>query len=336
MPEEEEEEETVIQCCPMLGHMLELAEKTKGRLLTEEEIIHTRDNACGVVMRKKDADKVNAERPLQDIDLENVAYDWNRRRIEFVQTYWPQLVLYVLTNDSATKNCRALLEEADVTYDLKGSEPTLAAELMAKNSRLEPRMTAQDAENMAGHSNYFVVRSEQFKSDEARHVSIKFLRLIGRLINAGALAVSVESSHLSHSNAAWKTLLGAFEECLSKGESGSEQLLYAFVQSPLLNENLLFTCGMHSLGEPDCLIESETLLQAGIAEKHLNDMADRLFLTHALYLMEECARGDFQSGNTFSLDRNSPRLRVRIEPCSFFQESDIRFNPFGIWRFTLP
>jgi hypothetical protein len=331
-----EEEEVVIHFLPMLGQMLEAAEKNKGAMLTEEEIIQTRDDAPAIVLRREDFEKIDASRTLHDIDPQNVAYEWNRRRIEFVQTYWPQLVLYVLTKDSATKNCQALLEEADVTYDLKGSEPTLAAELMAKNSRLEPRMTAKDAENMAGHTNYFVVRSEQFKSDEARHVSIKFLRLIGRLINAGALGVSVESSHLSHSNAAWKTLLGAFEECLSKGESGGEQLLYAFVQSPLVNENLLFTCGMHSLGEPDCLIESETLLQAGIAEKHLNDMADRLFLTHALYLMEECTRGEFQSGNTFSLDRNSPRLRVRIEPCSFFQESDIRFNPFGIWRFTLP
>ena len=114
-------------------------------------------------------------------------------------------------------------------------------------------------------------------------------------------------------------------------------MLCAFVQMPVSIEGAYMSVGMQSLGQADYIIETKTLKALGHRDKaeELSIAANDLFQSLAFYQLGECPANGFLSGNTFSLTADSPRLRVRIEPCKFFQESDIRYNPFGVWRLSL-
>ena len=312
-----------------LGHLLAAAETSKGQLLSEEEIIETLDAAPCISMDKKAIEKLQEQQSLVDIDPENVVADWHRRRIEFVDSYWPQLVFYVFANEKSHGTCLELFNATHIDYAEQAADETLIQELRQRASRIEPLLSQAEWAELKAHSSYFVVRSEQYRSDDALSLSNKYLTLVGDLVRAGALAISLESSYVYHSLAAWQELLQLQQA------SPMAALLNGFVLMPIAQGDLIFSCGMHSLGQPDFVIERETLKQLGYTTALEQDnKAGQLFFSLAQYLLIECPAGKFHSGNTFAMSGSEPRLRVRIEPCRLFEESDIRFNPFGTWHLT--
>ena len=332
---EVEEEELTLHFVPLLGSVLALEEGSLKRKLTEAEIIDVRDRSVCIRMAKEHVEKLERERGLADIDAENVAAEWNRRRIEFTESYWPTLVLYVPTSGPGTRACREILENAKndseyegLEFEAKQHDKGLARHLIDQMSLLPPKADKSELSDLARHLQYFVVRSKPFNSDQAMEVASCYLRLIGKLLAAGALTVSVESSNLTHSRGAWQDLLERFQE------TPLVSLLFGFVQMPAVYKNEYFSVGMHSLGRPDFVINKETLRGLEYPEDKLDQAAGELFQVLAYYLLDECPISQFRSGNTFSLSADSPQLRVNIEPASFFKESDIRSNPFGVWRLS--
>ncbi|MFA7337914.1 MAG: hypothetical protein WC028_14090 [Candidatus Obscuribacterales bacterium] len=327
----DKEEELVTWFIISLGASLSLLEKSKERLLTEDEILKHRDEAPCIMVTMEAADKMKASRGYEDIDPENVLVDWQRRRIEFVETYWPCLVFYVLTKDSATKKCCDLLESKGIDYQIEERDEALPALITSYASYYNPMMEAKERESLTTHTNYLIVRSKPFKSSEAEDTTKAFLPLVSELFDIGALGISLESSSIMHSKGAWKL----FAEELEKNPLAS--MLCAFVQMPVSIEGAYMSVGMQSLGQADYIIETKTLKALGHRDKaeELSIAANDLFQSLAFYQLGECPANGFLSGNTFSLTADSPRLRVRIEPCKFFQESDIRYNPFGVWRLSL-
>ncbi len=332
---EAEEEELTLHFVPMLGATLAIEEGSVKRKLTEAEIIAVRDRSPCIRMAREHAEKIQQQRGLADIDPENVAAEWNRRRIEFTESYWPTLVLYVPTSGPGTRACRELLEEVQKTsqyegleFEAKDHDKALARHLIEQMSLLPPQAEKSELSDLARHLQYFVVRSQPFKSDQAQAVASSYLSLIGRLLAKGALTVSVESSNLTHSRGAWQDLLERFQE------TPLVSLLFSFVQMPAVHKNEYFSVGMHSLGRPDFVISKEALIKTGHGLDKLDQAAGELFQVLAYYLLDECPISQFRSGNTFSLNADSPQLKVEIEPASFFKESDIRSNPFGVWRLS--
>lgn len=327
----DKEEELVSWFIISLGATLALLEKSNDRVLTEDEILKARDEAPCIMVTTDDAAKMNATRGYEDIDPENVLVDWQRRRIEFVETYWPCLALYVLTKDTVTKQCCDFLDSKAIEYQIEERDETLPALLTTYASYYNPRMDEKEIASLATHTNYLIVRSKAFKSSEARETSSSWLLLIKELLDKGALGISLESSSVMHSKGAWRLFA---EEIKVKP---LDALLCAFVQMPVSVEGAYMSVGMQSLGQADYMIDNKTLKALGCKDKaqEMSNAANDLFQTLAFYQLGECPANGFLSGNTFSLTADSPRLKVRIEPCSFFRESDIRFNPFGVWRLSL-
>jgi hypothetical protein len=177
-----------------------------------------------------------------------------------------------------------------------------------------------DLAAIAAHTEVLYLLSDNFTAQEAADVSSSFLRLGGRLLEAGAVAMKCESSGIAHSRARWREHASASSSALWPA------LLRAYVQMPILGNDDYKSCGLHLLGQPDLIVSRSLLFEA--------DRVVDLFLTFALYLLSECPAGRFASGHTFRADADSPRYRVMWEECAGYAEDDLFFNPFGRWRFA--
>jgi hypothetical protein len=330
MASQHKPEDLLPNFAPPLGFLLASLEKRKNRQLTAEEIIECRDNAPCIMMQREHLEKLQENAGI-DIDPENVLVDWQRRRIEFVDAYWPSIVLYVLTNNFATKECCDLLEAKGIEYEVEEHDEQLPELITRYASHYNPIVDEQEKSSLEGYTKNLVVRSKPFKSSEAIENATAILQLISELINKGALGISAESSSVMHSKAAWRL----FNETLE--EAPIHALIYSFVHIPVIIDGAYMSVGMNSLGQADYMIETNTLKAFGNADttEELSNVAYELFRTLAVYQLEECPSNEFLSGQTFSMTPESKRLRLHIEPCSFFKETDIRFNPFGVWRLSL-
>ncbi|CAN5468503.1 hypothetical protein BH11CYA1_BH11CYA1_20010 [soil metagenome] len=335
MPDQKEEqqetkEDLVPHFMPALGTLLALLEMKKKERLSEQEIIECRDNAACIMMQRQHVEEMKATMGV-DVDPENVLADWQKRRIEYIESYWPSLVLCVLTKDEVTQKCCDLLKANEIEFELKERDEQLPAAITQYASYFNPYIGAEEKASLATHSNYLIVHSQPFKSADAIATTSAFLPIISELFDKGALAVSVESASVMHSKAAWQH----FNE--KHAEIPLETMICAYVQMPVTVDGAIMSVGMQHLGQPDYIVDNETLrsIKGRDPSIELSRIAFELFQTLAIYQLEECQPNSFLSGNTFSLNSESQRFKVCIEHCSFFRETDIRFNPFGMWRLSL-
>ena len=184
------EEDLVPHFMPALGTLLAVLEVKKKERLSEQEIIECRDNAPCIMMHRNDVEKLQETAGI-DVDPENVLVDWQRRRIEYIEAYWPSLVLYVLTKDSATEKCCDLLKSKGIEYELKERDETLPASILQYASYFNPYIGAEEKASLDTHTNYLIVHSKPFKSADAVDTTRAFLPIISELFDNGALAVSV-------------------------------------------------------------------------------------------------------------------------------------------------
>ena len=138
----------------------------------------------------------------------------------------------------------------------------------------------------------------------------RFLAAGEALLKCGGLGVKIESAGLAHSSSSWKQF--AADE-----QHGS--LMKAFVTYVGDNETY-YSCGMHNLGYPDCVVRAPVE----------PSVAANLIHTFLGYLLFESPA--VHSGETFSVDAESPRYRLFKEDCTMFPADDPFHNPFGIWR----
>ena len=77
---------------------------------------------------------------------------------------------------------------------------------------------------------------------------------------------------------------------------------------------------MHNLGHPDAVVEAD--IQPHDAAKLLH--------TFVSYLLVE--NPTLQERETFSIDADTPRYRLFHRPCTMYEEGDLFYNPFGVWK----
>lgn len=131
------------------------------------------------------------------------------------------------------------------------------------------------------------------------------------ILQAGGLAVKVESSGKSHTEQDW----------LDLDPSDVEDLFWAYVMLSG-TPNRWYSCGMHNLGLPDISL-------GGVTD---SDMAATLVDTLARYLLID--EPDIQEGESFGLGPNEPAFRMTKIPCAAFPTDDPYHNPFGLWEMT--
>jgi len=113
------------------------------------------------------------------------------------------------------------------------------------------------------------------------------------LLDCGGLGVKIESAGTAHSPEGWR-------ELCNDGRLGS--LLKAFT-TYVGGNGLYYSCGMHNLGYPDCVVEASI------------SPADAANLIHVFlgYLLTENPM--INSGETFSVDPDAPLYRLAKEDC---------------------
>lgn len=198
----------------------------------------------------------------------------------------------------------------------------------ASCDRVFPSMTDEDWEAVRGHSAVAYVLSPPLLKGHAQDVSGLALRLIAALLRDGGAAAKGESSGIAHGRARW------LESSKRHGEAGQagdrhEQaatLYGAWVRRPLLDRQtgVLYSCGMHLLGERDVEIDSSLDPQTAI------EWLDLL----ALYLLADENRRPVEDGDGFRLRDPGPRRVVRLQPCSRYDADDFFHNPYGYIRLS--
>jgi hypothetical protein len=132
------------------------------------------------------------------------------------------------------------------------------------------------------------------------------------VLDAGGLAVKVESTGLAHSKSDWlqfvqnRHLLSAY------------RAFVVFVNG----EQDVYSCGMHNLGYRDGIIDRAAA-------------ADPVELLRAFTFYQFSENPTLLQGETFSVTEEAPVYRLREETCTLYEEGSLFTNPFGMWRLEL-
>ena len=171
------------------------------------------------------------------------------------------------------------------------------------------KIAAEDLKRIADHTFCVYLITEGGSIASAR----RMVSAGQALLKSGGLGVKIESAGVAHSPTAWGQF--AAEDLLGN-------LLKAFVTF-IGDGEVYYSCGMHNLGYPDCVLEAPV------------SAADAANLLHTFlgYLLVE--NPNLSSGETFSIDAESPHYRMSKETCSMFTPDDPFHNPYGIWRLQL-
>ena len=315
---------------PPLATLLAHAEVSKGRRLTEAELLPIRDAASCMMMAPEDAAKLAESRGYRDVEPENCWADWHRLRVQLTGNgCLPKLILCVLGDADRESRCGQLLDAEGIEHEWHEHDDRMISAFQSSACQCDPSLTENDFASIVEHSRVLYILSPNFTAADAPDVSRGLLRLGGRLLEAGALAMKCESSGIAHGRARWLELAREAED------ADSWLALYrGYVQLPIQDGDDYYTCGLHLLGQPDLIASGALLRQVRGSTKDPGWTAVELFRAFAHYQLAECTPGQFASGHTFSPDAASPRFRVLWEECTGYEEDDFFFNPFGRWRFA--
>lgn len=131
------------------------------------------------------------------------------------------------------------------------------------------------------------------------------------LLKAGGLGVKVESTGVSYSRSRWVELMQR-DPLLA--------VLFGCVAYISDDAGVTCSCGMHSVGLPDALVEGEP------------EEAVSLLKSFVGYQFLE--QPTLRDGETFQAADDGPVYRIDKVPCTLYEEDDLFFNANGMWRLT--
>lgn len=137
----------------------------------------------------------------------------------------------------------------------------------------------------------------------------KIMQAANALLDAGGLAVKVETTGKAFSPKAWKELCAP----------NTPQALYiAFVLTLRAQGDVFYTCGMHNLGLKDSIV--------GAVSEQLAAYTLDVF---SLYQLLE--QPDLQAGETFQANQEAPVFRLMSQEDSRYAPDDSFHNRYGLW-----
>lgn len=162
----------------------------------------------------------------------------------------------------------------------------------------------------------------------AADTSRRLLAATAALLRSGATAVKNESSGIAHGRDRWLALADRAADAEDEGLAGA--LVDAWVQRPIHDGHVLYSCGMHLLGAPEVEIEAD---EDELTEDGLPRLRAHLD-TLAIYLLTDPRAGEIEDGAGFRMTENAPRWSLLTGPCDRYDEDDLFFNPYGYVRLT--
>lgn len=178
-----------------------------------------------------------------------------------------------------------------------------AFEIAGQNS-----ITDSELNSIADHTFTAYIVGEGGSTDSA----LAIMPAVSALLNAGGIAVKVETAGKAHSKYDWLLLTD---------DKSLTALYYAYV-TLVADQNEAYSCGMHNLGLPDAVIavgpsieETLTTLEA--------------FL---LYMLLE--KPNLHDGNTFSINERSSVYSLTFVQNYLYADDDLFYNPYGNWKLS--
>lgn len=132
------------------------------------------------------------------------------------------------------------------------------------------------------------------------------------LLDAGGVGVKIDSSGLAHTPERW----------LSDWDSDDPWAVYGLFVVLVGDDDRFYSCGMHTFGLPDAAVPSSLGAEEGA----------RLLNLFNAYRMVESPT--LNSGETFSVEADSPRYRLSLGPYVDGYEDTAMLNPHGLWTLT--
>ncbi|ANL76076.1 hypothetical protein AMC83_PE00664 (plasmid) [Rhizobium phaseoli] len=175
--------------------------------------------------------------------------------------------------------------------------------------------TEADEKAVADHQSVLYVLGPSMAQAETVKVSMTALRLIERLIAAGAVAVKGESAGIAHGLDRWRALIGQGAEAVKAADPLAQQRIgrLAFAKRPLSARGYLESVGFHLVGLPEVYVP-----EAMGSERQIVAIIDQV--------------ADEVAGQ--GLD---PTLKKRHASLSFnstYEVDEFKFNPYGIVRLS--
>lgn len=174
--------------------------------------------------------------------------------------------------------------------------------------RVYKTFTNNDWAKVKRHNTVAYVLSPPIDRNQALAISAAALEITARLVGAGATAVKSESAGIAHGLDHWMSL------------AQKKALRLAWVRRPIQDEDTLYSCGMHLLGQPD--IECVGGFEELEAVRWIDALAEKLISGQ-------------RTTNRFSLDGRIPEKKLQSVPCERYEEDEFFFNPYGYVRITV-
>ena len=173
--------------------------------------------------------------------------------------------------------------------------------------------TPADDNAVAKHKSVLYVLGPPMARQDTVKVSMNALRLVDRLIDAGAVAVKGESAGVAHGITRWKALVRQGAEVIKSGDLLAQQRVgrLSFAKRPLSDGGYLESVGFHLVGLP------EVYIPASVGSE-----------MQAVALMDAVADEIGQRGLAEVLKER----RATVALVSSYEEDDFKFNPYGIVR----
>ncbi|EJZ18987.1 hypothetical protein NE852_29830 (plasmid) [Rhizobium sp. Pop5] len=170
---------------------------------------------------------------------------------------------------------------------------------------------AADEQAVADHQSVLYVLGPSMAQGDTVKVSMVALRLVERMIGAGAVAAKGESAGIAHGIDRWRELIRQGAEAQKAGDTLAEQRIgrLAFAKRPLSARGYLESVGFHLVGLPEVYVP-----ETSGSERQVVAIIDAV--------AEEIAEQGLK-----------PTLKQRKASLSFDSTYDVdefKFNPYGI------
>jgi hypothetical protein len=212
----------------------------------------------------------------------------------------------------------------DREYSAVMPDERMSAAFEASADRVVPSMTPADRDAIARHRAVAYILSPSMAADRAQELSREMLAVTAALLDSGGVAAKSESAGIAHGRERWLALAARASEPDPVIRAGALQA--AWVRRPIHESGVLYSCGMHLLGEPDIEIS------ARVPDREAVGWIDAL----AIYLLAEKPARGVHDGEGFRQVAEGPRKVLRFVPCTRYDADDFFFNPHGYVRLDDP
>lgn len=202
----------------------------------------------------------------------------------------------------------------DEEYSLAEPDERMPRSFAVNRDRVVPHAwSAADERAVARHQSVLYVLGPPMKQQDTVKVSMAALQLVGRLIDAGAVAVKGESAGVAHGIERWKVLIRQGAEALQSGDLVAQRRIgrLAFAKRPLSDRGYLESVGFHLVGLPEVYVP--------------DSLGSEL---QVVALMDAVADEMAQRGVSEAIQQRRGTLTF----ASTYEDDDFKFNPYGIVR----